>query len=125
MPNFAELAVSLNKLLRKGTHFDLSEECKESFVVLGQVLTLPPILIHPEIGGHFFVLTDASDTACGAVICHEMDEIYRPIAFWGSTLRDADLNYTVTGKEALAVVTALKNYEDMLQGAKVTVTTDQ
>ena len=53
-----------------------------------------------------------------------MDGIYRPIAFWGCTLRDAELNYTVTEKEALAVVKALKNYEDMLQGAKVTVITD-
>ena len=53
-----------------------------------------------------------------------MDEICRPIAFWGSTLRDAELNYTVTEKKALAVVKALKNYEDMLQGAKVTVITD-
>ena len=70
------------------------------------------------------MLTDAPETACGAAICHEMDEIYRPIGFWGSTLRDAELNYTVTEKEALAVVKALKNYEDMLQGAKVTVITD-
>ena len=70
------------------------------------------------------MLTDASDTACGAAICHETDEKYRPIAFWGSTQQDAELNYTVTEKEALAVVKALKNYEDMLQGAKVMVLTD-
>ena len=37
----------------------------------------------------------------------------------------AELNYTVTEKEALAVVKALKNYEDILQGAKVTVITDE
>ena len=40
------------------------------------------------------------------------------------TLRDAELNYSVTDKEALAVVKVLKNYEDMLQGAKVTIITD-
>ena len=64
--------------------------------------------------GHFFVLTDRSDTACGAAICHEMDAIYRPIVLWGCTLRDVELNFTVTEKEALAVIKALKNHEDML-----------
>ena len=72
VPNFAELAVPLNKLLRKGIHFEWSEKCEESFVALRQLLTSPPILIHPEIGGHFFILTDAFDTTCGSAICHEM-----------------------------------------------------
>ena len=29
VPNFAELAVPLNKLLRKGTNFDWREKCEE------------------------------------------------------------------------------------------------
>ena len=124
VPNFAELAVSMNKLLRKGISFDWTDKCEEWFIALRQLLTSPPILIHPEIGGHFHILTDASDTACGVAVCHRMNDLYRPIAFWRCTLRDAELNYTVTEKEALAVVKALKNYEDMLQGAKVTIVTD-
>ena len=124
VPNFAELAVPMNKLLRKGISFDWTDKCEESFIALRELLTSLPILIHPEIGGHFHVLTDASDTACGAAVCHRMNDLYKPIAFWGCTLRDAELNYTVTEKEALAVVKPLKNYEDMLQGAKVTIVTD-
>ena len=31
VPNFAELAVPLNKLLIKGIHFDWSEECEEMY----------------------------------------------------------------------------------------------
>ena len=53
-----------------------------------------------------------------------MNGLYRPVAYWGTTLRDAELNYTVTEKEALAVIKCLKEYEDMLQGAKVTIVTD-
>ena len=123
-PNFAELAVPMNKLLGKGISFDWNDKCEESFVALRQLLTSPPILIHPEIGGHYYVLTDASDTSCGAAVCHCLNDLYRPIAFWGCTLRDAELNYMVTEKEALAVVKVLKNYEDILQGAKVTIITD-
>ena len=81
-------------------------------------------MIHPDIGGHFHVLTDASDTACGAAVCHRINDLYRPVAYWGTTLKDAELNYTVTEKEALAVIRCLKEYEDMLQGAKVTIVTD-
>ena len=53
-----------------------------------------------------------------------MNDLYRPVAYWGTTLKDAGLNYTVTEKEALAVIRCLKKYEDMLQGAKVTIVTD-
>ena len=72
----------------------------------------------------FHLLTDASDAACGAAVCHKLDEIYRPVAFWGCTLKDAELNYSVTEKEALAVIKSIKNYADMLQGAKITIVTD-
>ena len=40
------------------------------------------------------------------------------------TLKDAELNYTETEKEALAVIRCLKEHEDMLQRAKVTIVTD-
>ena len=53
-----------------------------------------------------------------------MNDLYRPVAYWGTTLKDAELNYTLTEKEALAVIRCLKEYEDMLQGAKVTIVTD-
>ena len=124
VPNFADLAKPLNRLLKKEIPFEWSEVCEEAFQKLKVLLTLPPLLIHPEIGGHFHRLTDASDAACGAAVCHKLDEIYRAVAFWGCTLKDAELNYSVTEKEALAVIKSIKNYEDMLQGAKITIVTD-
>ena len=124
VPNFSEISVPLNHLQKKGVPFKWTDECEQAFQKLKDKLMNPPLLIHPDIGGHFHVLTDASDTACGAAVCHRIEETYRPIAFWGCTMRDAELNYTVTEKEALAVVRALKHFEDMLQGAKVTIVTD-
>ena len=124
VPNFAALAGPLNKLLRKDIPFEWNRKCEEVFQILKELLTSAPLLIHPDIGGHFHVLTDASDTACGAAVCHRMNDLYRPVAYWGTTLRDAELNYTVTEKEALAVIKCLKEYDDMLQGAKVTIVTD-
>ena len=124
VPNFAKIAGPLYKLLKKDIEFKWTDACEDSFEVLKEALTSAPLLIHPDIGGHFHVLSDASDTACGAAVCHQMNGLYRPVAYWGTTLRDAELNYTVTEKEALAVIKCLKEYEDMLQGAKVTIVTD-
>ena len=111
-------------MLKKDIEFKWTDVCENSFEILKEALTSAPLLIHPDIGGHFHVLSDASDTACGAAVCHQMNGLYRPVAYWGTTLRDAELNYTVTEKEALAVIKCLKEYEDMLQGAKVTIVTD-
>ena len=124
VPNFADMAKPMNRLLKKEVSFEWSEMCEEAFQQLKKLLTSPPLLIHPDIGGHFHILTDASDAACGAAVCHRMNDIYRPVAFWGCTLKDAELNYTVTEKEALAVIKSIKNYKDMLQGAKITIVTD-
>ena len=124
VPNFADMAKPMNRLLKKEVPFEWSEMCEEAFQQLKKLLTSPPLLIHPDIGGHFHILTDASDAACGAAVCHRMNDIYRPVAFWGCTLKDAELNYTVTEKEALAVIKSIKNYKDMLQGAKITIVTD-
>ena len=124
VPNFAKIAGPLYKLYKKDIEFKWTDACEDSFEVLKEALTSAPLLIHPDIGGHFHVLSDASDTACGAAVCHQMNGLYRPVAYWGTTLRDAELNYTVTEKEALAVIKCLKEYEDMLQGAKVTIVTD-
>ena len=125
VPNFAAIANPLNKLLRKDIPFEWTDKCEEAFLAFKEALTSAPLLIHLDIGGHFHVLTDASDTACGAAVCHRMNDLYQPVAYWGTTLKDAELNYTVTEKEALAVIRCLKEYEDMLQGAKVTIVTDQ
>ena len=82
VPNFADMAKPMNRLLKKEVSFEWSEMCEEAFQQLKKLLTSPPLLIHPDIGGHFHILTDASDAACGAAVCHRMNDIYRPVAFW-------------------------------------------
>ena len=52
----------LNDLLRKGVVFVWSNECEKAFQELMAKLIEPLLLIHPEIGGHFYVLIDASVT---------------------------------------------------------------
>ena len=58
VPNFADLAKPLNRLLKKEILFEWTEACEEAFQKLKVLLTSPPLLIHPDNGGHFHLLTD-------------------------------------------------------------------
>ena len=83
VPNFADLAKPMNRLLKKEIPFEWTEACEEAFQKLKVLLTSPPLLIHPEIGGHFHLLTDASDAACGAAVCQKIRRNLPPGGFLG------------------------------------------
>ena len=124
IPDFATTAVPLNRLLKNKVHFVWDLECEKAFRTIQNYLVAPPLLIHPEIGGHFYILTDASDGACGAAICHLREGLLRPVVYYGYTFGSAERNYTITEREGLAVVKTLKTHESMLSGAKITIMTD-
>ena len=124
IPGFATTAVPLNRLLKNKVPFSWTPDCETAFRKIQDYLVAPPLLIHPEIGGHFYIMTDASDGACGAAICHLKDGLLRPVVYYGYTFGSAERNYTITEREGLAVVKTLKTHESMLSGAKITIMTD-
>ena len=124
IPGFSVLTVPINRLLKLKVPFDWDEACEEAFTKIQAYLVAPPLLVHPEIGGHFYILTDASDKACGAAICHMKDDVLRPVMYYGYTFGKAEKNYTVTEREGLAVIKTLKTNESMLSGSKITIVTD-
>ena len=63
----------MNRLLEKEIEFTWTDECKASFELLKQALTLAPILGYPRPGGQLVVDTDASDVGLGAVLSQVQD----------------------------------------------------
>ena len=69
-------------------------------------------------------MCDASDFAIGAVLGQKINKEPHVIYYASKTLFDAQLNYTTTAKELLAVVFALEKFCSYLLGSKVLVYSD-
>ena len=66
-------------------------------------------------------MCDASDYAVGAVLGQRVDKMPHVIYYASKTLNDAQLNYSTTEKELLAVVFALDKFRSYLIGSKIIV----
>ncbi|KAK2416241.1 hypothetical protein QL285_038655 [Trifolium repens] len=69
-------------------------------------------------------MCDAVDYAVGAVLGQRHDKVFHSIYYASRTLNEAQLNYTTTEKELLAVVFAFDKFRSYLVGTKVVVYTD-
>ena len=118
--HYSSIAVSLTNLTKKSVGWNWTGRCQDAFESLKRGLAEAPLLRTPDERLPYEVVTDASDYGLGAVLLQEG----RPIAFESRKLSSAELNYTVTEKEMLAVVHALRVWRCYLEGAEFTVFTD-
>ncbi|CAL2247858.1 unnamed protein product [Prunus armeniaca] len=72
----------------------------------------------------FELMCDASDYALGAVLGQRKDKKPHVIYYASRTLNDAQLNYSTTEKELLAIVFALDKFRSYLLGTKVIIYSD-
>lgn len=126
---YAELAFPLYKLLKKGQKWVWGSEEHEAFEKVKAAFLAVSFQEHPNPELRYFVQTDAS--AYGISGClFQMKENSdsrsekRIIAFFSRTLKGAELSYSVTEKEALAVVSALRHWRVFLIGQPLTIVTD-
>ncbi|XP_070025225.1 uncharacterized protein [Nicotiana sylvestris] len=77
---------------------------KLAFEELKQKLVTTSIIVAPNWEQPFELMCDASDYAVGAVLGQRKDKLMHPIYYASRMLSGAQLNYTVTEKEMLAVV---------------------
>lgn len=128
IPNFSTIAGPLNKLTstkKTAPPFSWSPDAEKSFLELKSLLVQAPVLACPNFDHPFEVHTDASNFGLGAMLCQTIDGVEHPIAFMSRSLSGAESNYSVTEREALAVLTALEHWRCYLEnGQTFTVYTD-
>ena len=122
--DFSKIARPLTRLLEKDVSFDFTPECQLAFESLKEKLTQAPIMITPDWNLPFELMCDASDFAVGAVLGQRKDKHFQPIHYASKTLNNAQVNYTTTEKELLAVVFAFDKFRPYLILSKVIVYTD-
>nr|GEZ34258.1 reverse transcriptase domain-containing protein [Tanacetum cinerariifolium] len=122
--DFSKIAGPMTRLLKKDTPFFFLKECVEAFQTLKRKLTEAPILIAPDCDMAFELMCDASNFDIGAVLRKRQEKHFRPIHYASKTMTKAELNYTTTKKEMLAVVHAFEKFRSYLIMNKSIVYTD-
>ncbi|KAK9911904.1 hypothetical protein M0R45_035784 [Rubus argutus] len=122
--DFSKVSRPLCKLLQKDIAFEFDEDCQKAFEKLKELLTSAPIIVPPDWSLPFELMCDASDYAVGAVLGQRVNKVPHAIYYASRTLNDAQLNYSTTEKELLAVIFALEKFRSYLIGTKVIVFSD-
>ena len=111
---FADLARPLHELTQKGRPFLWSEKQQLAFEQLKDRLTNAPVLSSPTDEGKYWLDTDMSNAALGAVLQQEQNGELKVIAYASRVLSPAEQKYCVTRKELLAVIYGLKQFRHFL-----------
>lgn len=123
--NFSTEVFPITELLSCKKKFIWTKEAQGAFERIKILLTTAPVLINPDFSKKFFVHCDASDFGIGAVLV-QLDENSqeRPIAYMSRKLNSAQRNYSVTERECLAALEAIKRFRCYIEMQEFEVVTD-
>ena len=108
----------------KDVQFSWNDACQTAFTKLKNRLSTAPILRGPNWALPFHISSDASDTAIGLVLGQQDGQAPYAIYYISKNLAPAELNYTVTEKEFLAIVYSINKFRHYITGYPTFVHTD-
>ena len=111
-------------MLTKNCEFKWNPDCQLAFETLKEKISEAPILRGPNWKLPFHNSTDASDTALGSILGQKYLIPYA-IYYTSKNLTPTELNYTVIGKEFLAVVHAINKFKHYITGYETFFHTDR
>ena len=114
----------LNRLLRKNVKWTWDSAEESAFQTSKNLLTSSSALVHFDPAKPLTVVADSSSYGLGAVLCHKIDGVERPICCVSRTLTSTERNYAQVEREALAMVFALRKFHYYLWGRKFNLITD-
>lgn len=124
LDNFATIADPLTQLTKKSAKYQWGESQQSAFEQIKALIASAPVLHRPSFDDQFVIQTDASDTGLGAVLTQTIDGDERVLSFASRTLNKAERNYSVTERECLAVLWAIRKFRAYVEGYHFQVITD-
>nr|GEZ42122.1 reverse transcriptase domain-containing protein [Tanacetum cinerariifolium] len=107
-----------------GDTFCLFQKCIDAFNTLKKKLTEAPILVVPDWNLPFELMCDASNYAIGAALGQRKSKHFQPIHYASKMMTEAQIHYTTTEKEMLAVVYAFEKFRPYVVLSKSIVYTN-
>lgn len=118
VPNFAHIAAPLYHLLGKRIRWKWTEAESAAFHQLKEELYTNRVLVFPDFSKPFRLAVDASQFACGAVLCQLDDEgNERPISFASKVFGPAQRGSAAIVREAFALAWAVEQFRPYVLGA--------
>jgi hypothetical protein len=127
IPNFSNVVAPLTLLTRKEQPWLWTSLQQRAFDSLKTTFSSAPVLSIPDTTRPFSIMTDASLLAAGAILLQEdTNTDLHPCAYFSKTFIAAERNYNIYDRELLAVILALTEWKQYLQGTThpVTIITD-
>lgn len=128
LPGSCLSSPALMCLLKKDAIWKWEEPQQEAFDLIKQQLCNAPILHHPDLNEKFYLGTDSSDYALGAELYQLIDVEgvieHHTIAFASRALTAGERKFTITEREALAIIWGFEKFRYYLFGRHTIVVTD-
>jgi hypothetical protein len=112
-------------LLKQNVKFQWTPECEEAFQNLKQALISAPILAMPDFNRDFILTTDASNCAVSYILSQKDDQGgERVIEYGANALQGNQLHWTVSEKEAYAILLGTRKFSMYLLARPFQIVTD-
>ncbi|EUC60615.1 Transposon Tf2-1 polyprotein, putative, partial [Rhizoctonia solani AG-3 Rhs1AP] len=114
--DFSKIARPLNNLISPSAEWKWNTREQESFEELKKVITEAPVLVHADPNKTYYLETDASGAAMGAVLSQRQEDgRLHPIGFMSESFKGAELNWDTHDKELHAIIRALEFWRIYLE----------
>ena len=128
IPGVAKTLASLHSLLLPHKHsrknVEWNEVAEASFIAVKQQVADTTMLAFPVLNAPTQLVTDASDTAVGAVVQQMVAGVTKPVAFFSKSLTSVQKKWCTFNRELLAIFRAVKHFKYFLDGRPFTICTD-
>eukprot|EP00253_Pinus_taeda_P024330 PITA_24330 len=107
-------------MLRKGSEIKWNEAANRSFESIKKAIMEAPTLSNLDYNKEFHIFSVASNDSLVAVLLQADEEgSEHPVEFFSKTLRDVELRYDVTEKQAYSLIKSLKTFRVYILHSKI------